>query len=245
MLLIAISGFLSVSACTTNKSGLRADDLSNSTISAKDTTDGYSSTSAASGQDAPTTGVGALNGDRIDINDISTVTEPIKVSAGLDNEDCDRSETGSCNSSGDELSATDNLSDIHFDYDSYHIRQVDRPMLDNLADLLTTEPKSFLTVEGYCDERGTYEYNLALGSRRANAVKDYLSAVGVGRSRVFTISYGKERPLDPGHSEEAWVKNRRAHFEFDDKAGLIQSSGDTMEIAPVSNAKNIDINPGI
>jgi peptidoglycan-associated lipoprotein len=69
-----------------------------------------------------------------------------------------------------------------------------------------------ITIEGHCDERGTKAYNLALGEKRANAAKDYLVAMGVNASRISTVSYGKERPFDSGHSEAAWAKNRRAHF---------------------------------
>ena len=67
-------------------------------------------------------------------------------------------------------------------------------------------------IEGHCDERGTNEYNLALGERRANAAKQYLTTAGISAGRLSTISYGEERPLDPGHTEAAWARNRRAHF---------------------------------
>jgi peptidoglycan-associated lipoprotein len=68
-----------------------------------------------------------------------------------------------------------------------------------------------IQIEGHCDERGTVEYNLALGERRANSTKKYLTSLGISPDRISTISYGKERPADPGHNEEAWAKNRRAH----------------------------------
>jgi len=70
-------------------------------------------------------------------------------------------------------------------------------------------------VEGHCDERGTIEYNLVLGQKRAEAVKDYLVKLGIEEKRIKTISYGKEMPVDPGHTEEAWAKNRRAHFRIE------------------------------
>jgi peptidoglycan-associated lipoprotein len=73
-------------------------------------------------------------------------------------------------------------------------------------------PSVKIQIEGHCDERGTVEYNLALGERRANSAKRYLSSLGLTVNRVSTISYGKEKPLDPGHNEEAWAKNRRDHF---------------------------------
>jgi peptidoglycan-associated lipoprotein len=69
-----------------------------------------------------------------------------------------------------------------------------------------------IQIEGHCDERGTIEYNLALGERRANSTKRYLISLGIGDKRISTISYGEEKPLDPGHNEEAWAKNRRAHI---------------------------------
>ena len=78
--------------------------------------------------------------------------------------------------------------------------------------MLKENPDIKLTIEGHCDERGTIEYNLALGERRANAVKNYLINYGINPKRLSTISYGKERPLDPRSNEEAWAKNRRAAF---------------------------------
>jgi peptidoglycan-associated lipoprotein len=78
--------------------------------------------------------------------------------------------------------------------------------------LLKKYPKVKVQIEGHCDERGTIEYNLALGERRANSTKKYLISLGISADRISTISYGKERPLDPGHNEEAWAKNRRAHI---------------------------------
>jgi peptidoglycan-associated lipoprotein len=89
-----------------------------------------------------------------------------------------------------------------------------RATLDHHADWLTRHPTVTLLVEGHCDERGTVEYNLALGERRASAASSYLTSLGIASSRLKTISYGKEFPLDPGHSEEAWARNRRAHFQF-------------------------------
>ena len=80
------------------------------------------------------------------------------------------------------------------------------------ADILKKYPTWKITVEGHADERGTAEYNLALGERRATAVKSYLLTLGIGEDRLQTVSYGKEFPFDPGHDESAWSKNRRAHF---------------------------------
>jgi peptidoglycan-associated lipoprotein len=103
------------------------------------------------------------------------------------------------------------LKDIHFDFDKYNIRPGDAEILNENAALLKKYPKVKVQIEGHCDERGTVEYNLALGERRANTTKKYLVSLGVSADRISTISYGKERPLDPGHNEEAWAKNRRAH----------------------------------
>jgi len=104
------------------------------------------------------------------------------------------------------------LTDIHFDFDQYSIRPDDRQILSNHADHLLKNKKVKIVIEGNCDERGTTEYNLALGDRRAQEAKKFLVNSGVDQKRIKTISYGKERPLDPDHNEEAWAKNRRDHF---------------------------------
>jgi peptidoglycan-associated lipoprotein len=103
------------------------------------------------------------------------------------------------------------LKDIHFDFDKYDIRPGDTEILKENAALLIKHPNVKIQLEGHCDERGTIEYNLALGERRANSTKKYLISIGISTGRISTISYGKEKPLDPGHNEEAWAKNRRAH----------------------------------
>ena len=104
------------------------------------------------------------------------------------------------------------LKDIYFDFDRYDVRSQDTETLKQNAALLTKYPNVKIQVEGHCDERGTQEYNLALGERRANSAKRYLASLGIPSDRVSIISYGEERPFDPGHTEEAWAKNRRAHF---------------------------------
>jgi peptidoglycan-associated lipoprotein len=103
------------------------------------------------------------------------------------------------------------LKDIHFDFDKYDIRPGDTAILKGNAEVLKKYHMVKIQIEGHCDERGTNEYNLALGERRANSTKKYLLSLGVSPERVSTISYGEERPSDPGHTEEAWAKNRRAH----------------------------------
>jgi peptidoglycan-associated lipoprotein len=103
------------------------------------------------------------------------------------------------------------LKDVYFEFDKYDIRPQDAEALKGNAALLTKNPKLKVQIEGHCDERGTIEYNLALGERRANSAKKYLTSLGISGDRIATISYGKEMPLDPGHNEGAWAKNRRAH----------------------------------
>jgi peptidoglycan-associated lipoprotein len=103
------------------------------------------------------------------------------------------------------------LKDIRFEFDKYDIRPGDAAILKENAAVLKKYHKVKIQVEGHCDERGTNEYNLALGERRANSTKNYLLSLGVSPERISTISYGEERPVDPGHTEEAWAKNRRAH----------------------------------
>jgi peptidoglycan-associated lipoprotein len=99
---------------------------------------------------------------------------------------------------------------IFFDTDQYNIDDQDKATLDAQAAWLQRNPRVRVVIEGHCDERGTREYNLALGDRRANAAKNYLAARGVDPSRMTTISWGKERPEALGSDEEAWAKNRRA-----------------------------------
>jgi peptidoglycan-associated lipoprotein len=99
---------------------------------------------------------------------------------------------------------------IHFDYDSYELRPDAIKILGESARLLKKYPTAEVTIEGHCDERGTVEYNIALGERRAWAVKSYLVEYGINPESLITISYGKEKPIDPGHDEGAWEKNRRA-----------------------------------
>lgn len=100
---------------------------------------------------------------------------------------------------------------VYFDLDSYDIRADAMPVLDAQAAWLRQYPGVRVRVEGNCDERGTREYNLALGARRANAVRDYLASRGVASSRIVTLSWGKERPVDPGSNEDAWARNRNGH----------------------------------
>jgi peptidoglycan-associated lipoprotein len=104
------------------------------------------------------------------------------------------------------------LADIHFDYDSAGLTDEARATLEKHALWLQGHRDVKVTVEGHCDERGTVEYNLALGEQRARATREYLVSLGVAADRLRVVSFGKERPLDPGNDEAAWAKNRRAHF---------------------------------
>jgi len=97
----------------------------------------------------------------------------------------------------------------HFAFDRADLIQEDQQRLQELAAALRAHPDTRIQVAGNCDERGTEEYNLQLGSRRAEVAKKYLVALGVGADRIETISYGEERPLEPGHNEQAWAANRR------------------------------------
>ena len=98
---------------------------------------------------------------------------------------------------------------VHFDYDQYALTDEDKGTLQRQATWLQKYPAVRLTIEGHCDERGTREYNLALGARRANAVKEYLASLGVSSSRLETVSYGKERPVCTASDESCWAQNRR------------------------------------
>lgn len=102
--------------------------------------------------------------------------------------------------------------DIHFAFDSYGLSEEAKRVLQEKAGFLRGQPDIQVLIEGHCDERGTEQYNLALGDRRANAARQYLMGLGILEQRMSTVSYGEERPLDPGHNEEAWTRNRRAHF---------------------------------
>lgn len=103
---------------------------------------------------------------------------------------------------------------VYFDFDQATLRADARPILEAQAGWLQRYPGVRVRIEGNCDERGTREYNFALGARRADAVSQFLSDHGVAPGRIATISYGKERPIDPGHDEAAWARNRNAHTDI-------------------------------
>lgn len=112
----------------------------------------------------------------------------------------------------DEIDRMGLLAEIHFDYDRSDIREGDRAILSKNAEVLKKFDFLRVTVEGHCDERGSVEYNLALGDRRAKAAFDYLVSLGVPAARLKTVSYGKEVPLCQEHNEDCWARNRRDRF---------------------------------
>ncbi len=104
------------------------------------------------------------------------------------------------------------LQRVHFDFDRYNVKAEFQDEMQHNAAWLQSHPSASLTVEGHCDERGSTEYNIALGDRRAKSAKAYLQHLGVGGDRMSTISYGEERPMCNDHNEGCWWKNRRAEF---------------------------------
>jgi peptidoglycan-associated lipoprotein len=102
--------------------------------------------------------------------------------------------------------------DVHFAFDSSVLDATAQAILKDKAGWMKNNPDAAVTIEGNCDERGTVAYNLALGERRAESAKAFLVNMGISASKMTTISYGEEKPLDPGHNEQAWAKNRRDHF---------------------------------
>jgi peptidoglycan-associated lipoprotein len=112
----------------------------------------------------------------------------------------------------DDLNKNSPLQPVFFELDSSELSAVSQKTLDADAALLKRYASWAVTIEGHCDERGTAEYNLALGERRAIAARAYLVSLGIAADRLRTVSYGKEFPFDPGHDESAFAKNRRAHF---------------------------------
>ncbi|HKV53497.1 MAG TPA: peptidoglycan-associated lipoprotein Pal [Candidatus Binataceae bacterium] len=104
------------------------------------------------------------------------------------------------------------LGDIHFDYNDFTVRQQDGDILHSNADWLQKNPNAHVQIEGHCDDRGSEEYNIALGAKRAQAARDYLVTLGISADRMSTISYGKELPLCTDETDDCWAQNRRDHF---------------------------------
>lgn len=122
----------------------------------------------------------------------------------------DMSDTSSLDISDKEFTAVPGLQPVYFEYNGDELSQDARDTLKSNAEYLSTNSTLQVLVEGHCDERGTTEYNLALGQRRAAGVRKYYVSLGIKPKRLGTLSYGEERPADPGHDDSAWSKNRRA-----------------------------------
>ena len=147
-----------------------------------------------------TTKPGAINGE-----DVIAIAEPSIPSVDVYEEE----------SEGDSTLSTVNykgIKDIYFDFDRYTISADSRPVLQNNASVIKSKNIRKVTIEGHSDARGTSEYNLALGERRAQSTKRYLTALGINPSYISTISYGEEKPFCSEQSEDCWKQNRRAHF---------------------------------
>lgn len=114
--------------------------------------------------------------------------------------------------SGSDYMQAGELKSVHFEYDKANITNLGKEILKNNFSWLKDNPGVFIQIEGHCDNRGTIEYNIALGERRAITVKNYLKQLGISESRISTISYGEEKPLDLDDNDQAWAKNRRANF---------------------------------
>ncbi len=115
---------------------------------------------------------------------------------------------------GMQFASTSELQTVYFEFDKFSLTSQARETLNSNAAWLKNHPDVFAQLEGHCDERGTQEYNQALGENRAIAVKKYLVTLGIDSERLFTISYGETMPADPGHNESAWAKNRRVEFKI-------------------------------
>lgn len=161
----------------------------------------------------PSTGVGLNRGNQIGLEDPNSSrinpidTTPPKVNAsGIDTADI----SGRDNMVPDREAFSSQT--VHFEYDRATVKAADRSKVEAVAAYLKNQPTQKVEVEGHCDERGTEEYNRALGERRALAAREALVSMGVSADRIFTTSFGEDRPADPGHDEQAWQKNRRDEF---------------------------------
>ena len=140
--------------------------------------------------------------------DVTQTTPAPDSSSSTNNGNTDGSSDGNADGSESDQS----LKDIFFTYDGHTLSEEARSALSGNASYLREMGALRVTIEGHCDERGTVEYNLALGQRRAESTRDYLLDLGIESARMATISYGEERPFEMGHDESAWSQNRRAHF---------------------------------
>ena len=140
--------------------------------------------------------------------------ERVDESTGFGDKPTAETFSESSSSLADSLNAKRLLKPVYFDFDSADLRQDGKDTLGQNATAIKANGSLAVRIEGHCDERGTVEYNLALGDRRARAAREQLISLGVSGNKLRTISYGKERPADPGHTEAAWALNRRAEFVF-------------------------------
>ncbi len=143
---------------------------------------------------------------------VAAVTVPVTVQPPPAQADLEAKDRTRVDVEVDEMNRTGYLKDAYFDYNEYEIRQDQRDALEKNAAWLKGHPTVTISVAGHCDERGTAQYNMALGQQRAQAVRDYLVQLGIDASRIQIISYGNERPFAVGHDESAWAQNRRDHF---------------------------------
>lgn len=150
-----------------------------------------------------------------DISGTESVTDPFgpgESTGSLSETDLTGREIGSASPADDPSLIEDQLENVYFDFDQASLTEQARASLTHNAEFLQQYPTLRIRIEGHCDERGTTEYNLALGDRRANTVKEYLSRLGLDPSRFLSVSFGEEHPADPGHGPAAWARNRRAEF---------------------------------
>jgi peptidoglycan-associated lipoprotein len=170
--------------------------------------------SACGGQKRPPNVAGGVRGGSAPSGRNAPTESPVPVDSGPDVVPLDADAASSEDFSISDPATLEGgpLEDVLFDYDQATLSDQARATLERHALWLQNHRSARVTVEGHCDERGTAEYNLALGDQRARAAHDYLVSLGVAADRLKTVSYGKERPLDAGSGESAWSRNRRAHF---------------------------------
>ena len=149
------------------------------------------------------------------VTDVAPTTEPV-----IEGDQTPDPLSGDLQEANEYATGQGLLGDIFFDYDQFELRGDARDRLAQNARFLTQHPEFILTIEGHADERGTNDYNLALGDRRANAAREYLQTLGVAANRLRTISYGEERPFCGEGTESCWSQNRRAHFTITGRANV-------------------------
>jgi peptidoglycan-associated lipoprotein len=160
----------------------------------------------------PPTGVSGTTGSRGDADAGRTGVSGTPGTSGTTSRTGNATTMGTSRVVPSEYEAIRELEDVHFDYDKYEIRSEDTRILDAAASWLQQNADRLILIEGHCDERGTTEYNVALGERRAKSTMNYLLSRGVAARRMAIVSYGEERPACAQHQEGCWAKNRRAHF---------------------------------